>query len=341
MTDRISRRQFAATSAAITAALLPSGSFVQGNGTSSPDASPDAGETWSFTDDRGVTVTLPKAPTRIVADLSAAAPLWDFGIRPMAVSGWTVGTDAAWGNVDRSTLDITATSGQPDPDLETLIAMEAELFVSITWAPDDPEDVWSFSDAESYRRSNEVVPVVCISATGLASINAERFAELAALLGADLQAPEIVEAKGSYDAAIGEFSALVAEKADIVSLFAGVLEGEALWYLANPADWADLAWYQSLGMTIVEPDGANPGDYWEELRYEQAGLHAADVFFSSSRAESPTLDELSALPTFAAHPAIAAGQIGSWNQDFIMSYQGLTAALTSMIPVLSNAGKVI
>jgi iron complex transport system substrate-binding protein len=331
--DRISRRHLLGASAA-SAALLPFAAHAQ-DGTPSPVAE---GE-WSFTDDRGVTVTLPKQPTKIAADLSAAAPLWDFGIRPLAVSGWTVLTDAAWGNVDRATRNITAVDGQPDPDNEALIELGAELFVSITWSPDDPEDVWSFSDADSYRQANDIVPVVCISATGLANANMERFAELAALLGADLEAPELETAKTDYDSAVVDFSNLIAEKSDISSLFAGVVEGAATWYLANPPDWAVLAWYQSLGMNIVVPN-ANPGDYWEELSLEQAGKYPSDVFFSSSRGESPTLDELKAMPTFAALPAIVAGQIGSWNQDFIMSYQGLTAALTNMIDVLSTAEKV-
>jgi iron complex transport system substrate-binding protein len=333
--ERLSRRRLVSTGA-VAAALLPFAGRAQ---SATPDASPVAEGGWSFTDDRGVTVTLPQAPTKIVADLSAAAPLWDFGIRPLAVCGWTVTTDAAWGNVDRSTPIINAGDDMPDPDLEQLVALDPDLFVSITWAPDEPENVWSFMDAEGYNRTNDRVPVVCISATGLANANMERFAELSGLLGADLEAPEIVAAKTAYEAAVTAFSGLVAEKAEITSLFAGLLESGDVWFAAYPPDWADLAWYQSLGMNIVQPN-AEPGQYWEELSLEQAGLYPCDVFFSSSRDESPTIEELKAMPTFAAHPAIAAGQIGAWNQDFIMSYQGLTAALTNMIDVLTVAEKV-
>src|SRR5690348_13132494 len=52
------------------------------------DATPAADGPWSFTDDKGVTVELPARPLRIIADVNAAAPLWDFGIRPVAVFGW-------------------------------------------------------------------------------------------------------------------------------------------------------------------------------------------------------------------------------------------------------------
>jgi hypothetical protein len=47
----------------------------------SPEASPAAANgiqpdgTWAFTDDCGITITLPQAPVRIVADINAAAAL--------------------------------------------------------------------------------------------------------------------------------------------------------------------------------------------------------------------------------------------------------------------------
>ena len=89
MTDRISRRQIAVTSAAAAAALLPLGSLAQVGGTPSTDASSVAGETWSFTDDRGVTVTLPQAPTRRrLPSASSGAPAnWprDVFLHPRAI----------------------------------------------------------------------------------------------------------------------------------------------------------------------------------------------------------------------------------------------------------------
>src|SRR5688572_27009371 len=76
-----------------------------------PAGSPPAGG-WSFTDDKGVTIELPGMPVRIVADVNAAAPLWDFGIRPVAVFGWnaTLTDDgdfgAAGGRIDPSQVEI-------------------------------------------------------------------------------------------------------------------------------------------------------------------------------------------------------------------------------------------
>ncbi|HWK79632.1 MAG TPA: ABC transporter substrate-binding protein [Thermomicrobiales bacterium] len=327
-----------------TALASTTGSIIaQGDATATPAASPAASPassdgTWTFTDDRGVTVTLPQRPERIFADLSAAAPLWDFGIRPLAVTGWTVTTDAAWGNVDRSTPNILDNAESGMPNLEKLIALKPDIYVNITWSKGDPTNVWGFPDAEAIARVEEIVPMVCIAATGLADESMERFAELSALLGADLNAPEIVAAKEAYDAAVETFSTTASEKADLTSLFAYVSPDPA-WYAASPRDWADLAWYQKLGMTIVEPE-AEPGAYWQELSKEQALLYPSDIFFNSTRDGVLSPDDLKSETTFANHPAIAAGQIGAWNQDFIMSYQGLTAALETMIGVLSSAQKV-
>lgn len=302
---------------------------------STPEAA--SGE-WTFTDDRGVTVTLPKRPERIVADLSAAAPLWDFGIHALAVAGWTTSTDAAWGNVDRTTPVINAGTESGMPEAEALLALEPDLYVNITWSVDEPDDLWGFPDAESIATIERITPIVAISATGLADVNTARFAELAGLLGADLQSPELMQAKADYDAAVEAFSATAAKTADLASLFAYV-PPEGVWNAAYPPDWADLAMYQKLGMTIVVPD-AEPGSYWEELSREQALKYQPDVLFNSTREGIATPEQLQADPVFGVLPAIQADQIGFWNQDFIMSYQGLTAALTNMTMTLQAAKKV-
>jgi iron complex transport system substrate-binding protein len=301
-----------------------------------PAASPAADGPWSFTDDNGVTVTLPKRPTRIAADVNAAAPLWDFGIKPIAVSGWTVLSDASWGNVDRSTPTIVAAEGLPEPDIEALLEMQAELFVTILWGPGD---IWSFTTPENYAATQQVVPVICISVAETADVNLQRFIDLAVALGVDLETPELVQAKADFEAAVTAFSTLATEKADITSFFGAVSAGGETWSAAYPPDWADLAWYQSLGMTIIEPD-AEPGMYWEDLSGEEAVKYPADIFFNSTRAGSSTKEELMADPLFGMHPAIAAGQIGAWNQDFILSYQGLKAAIDTMSATLATAEKV-
>ncbi len=242
-----------------------------------------AGGEWIFTDDKGVTVTLPEMPQRIVADVNAAAPLWDFGIRPVAVFGWNASETGdfgpAGGNVDPAAVQVAGNATEPIQP-EKVVVADPDLLVTITWAPEDPTEYWSI-DAEILPQVLPIAPVVAISATGLADVNTERFAELAVSLGADLTSPELAEAKVTYEAALADFPARAAEKSDLTVLFLSVGADEEI-YVANAPDWADLSLYESLGLKIVSPD-IEAGAYWEELSMEEAAKYPADVIFNSTR----------------------------------------------------------
>ena len=92
-------------------------------------------------------------------------------------------------------------------------------------------------------------------------------------------------------------------------------------------------------MNIIDPE-ANPLDYWQELSKEGALMYPSNVFWQSTRPGTLTLEELQAEPTVGAHPAIKAGQVGAWNQDYILSYQGMADALENLRAVVSAAEKV-
>ncbi|MEQ1842699.1 MAG: ABC transporter substrate-binding protein, partial [Verrucomicrobiales bacterium] len=162
--------------------------------------------------------------------------------------------------------------------------------------------------------------------------------ELASALGADLTTPDLVGAKARYEAVLSAFPGIAATKSDLSVLF--IYAGnEEMIYVANPSDWADLTLYDSQGLAIVEPE-AEPGSYWETLSFEQAIKYPADILFNSTRPGTFNADELKAHPILGQHPAVKAGQIGAWNQDFIMSYQGMATALEGIIAVSSDAVKV-
>lgn len=303
------------------------------------DATPGAAGAWTFTDDAGKTVSLPAMPRTVVADLNAASALWDFGVRPVAVSGWTIASDAAWGEVDRDTPVINLDAGAPDPDLEALLEIKPDLFVTVVWGDEDELGpyAWSFTEPQSYDRVNAIVPVIGIAATGLADRNMERFAELSGLLGANLENPELLAAQAAYEERVAQFTAQVQAHPDLTALFAHV-DGSG-FSVANPEDWADLSWFRELGLNIIEPD-IEAGTFWEFLSAEQAGMYQPDILFVSQRDEAFTLEDILAHPLYGMLPAVKAGQIGPWNQDMIQSYQGLEAALSSMLGTLENARKV-
>src|SRR5690606_36059678 len=127
------RRMIALTTSTLVAAKAAPAAFAQ-------DATPSGA--WSFTDDKGVTVTLDAMPERLLIDVNAAAPLWDFGIRPVAVFGWNIyGEDDfgdAGGNIDPSTVEIAGSSTEP-AQLEWMATTQPDLIITLTWLPDVPD----------------------------------------------------------------------------------------------------------------------------------------------------------------------------------------------------------
>jgi len=343
---RSTRRQFIGGTAGLAAGLATMSTLAHegahGDATpaASPGASPVAGG-WSFTDDHGVTVTADAAPTRIVADVNAAAPLWDFGVRPVAVFGWNASESgnfgAAGGNIDPSAVAVVGDATEPFKT-EAVLAEDPDLLVTLTWAPSDPADYWSFTEAALVDQARQIAPLIAMSAAGFADANTDRFAELATSLGADLSTPELTAAKADYTDRLTAFPDQAASKADLKVLFM-YIAAEGSVYFATPKGWADLSLYQKLGVNIVLPETDDP--WWQEVSQEEAGMYPADVIFHSTRPGTLSVDEMKAHPTLGQHPAIKAGQIGEWNQDFIMSWQGMSAALDSISGPILAANKVI
>ena len=326
--DTLPRRRLLAMAAtAGIVRLAPRGAAAQ--------ATPAAGG-WTFTDDLGQTVALPQTPTRVFADLSAATALWDFGFAPVAVSGWMTGTDDAWGNLDRALPVVNSATGAPDPGPEQLLALDADLFVTVSSAnPDNPYE-WSFPQIETLERVRQVVPVVAISATGRADENVLRFAELAQALGAAVNTPDLVAAKRDYDRAIDDLRTVAAEQRDLKVLFVSAA-ADAL-YVANPSASADLALFQALGLNVVVPERTEDG-YWEMLSPEQALKYPADIVFQALSGALP-IEELKAHPTYGQMPAVKAGQVSTRNLDVVQSYQGMADSISELLPTLRAAKDV-
>ncbi|MGB3329084.1 MAG: hypothetical protein WBA46_09035, partial [Thermomicrobiales bacterium] len=86
-----SRRQVTAAGASLIALALGTRVAAQstpGSDTGTPVGDGGGGGPWTFTDDRGRTVDLPKTPTRIFADTGAGLALWDLGIPVVGLAGY-------------------------------------------------------------------------------------------------------------------------------------------------------------------------------------------------------------------------------------------------------------
>lgn len=296
---------------------------------------------WIYTDDIGQTIALPEAPKRLLIELSTAAALWDFGIRPAGIFGWAIDatnpdtTGPAAGNIEFESVEILADAAS-DLDPEKVLLLDPDLIITLTWRPDEPDSFWGINES-LVAPLREIAPIIALSATGTANENVARFADLAASLGIDLESPELVEAKTTFDATTDAFAELASEKSDIVSGFYAI--GDTAAYLANPGMWADLSFYQGLGLNIMVPDIAED-EYWIELSLERLNEYDVDILFQTARTGYLSIDKIIELPTANQLPAIQTAQIHPWNQDMIQSYQGMTAAMDVIIEALTSSEKV-
>lgn len=321
--------------AAFAASVLP----MAGRNAAAAQATPAAATTesgaWSFTDDREITIERPQRPERVVAQVTAAAALWDYGIRPVAVVGpqrlADGSPDPMVGEID---LDAVESLGEVwgEFDVELLASLDPDLFVSQSYGPDFP--LWYIPDESVEETIEAIVPTVgvLVQETPITQPIA-RFAELAAALGADMGAPDIVADKERFDRAVEDLRAAIAEKPDLTVIAFGAIPEEL--YVANPNVAADLIFLRDLGLKIVQPQ--NPDGFWEALSWEQANTYPADLILNDSRAQALPLEQLNEIPTWRALPAVKAGQVTEWNLEPVYSYRGYAPSLEALAATIRAA----
>ena len=304
--------------------------------TDAQEATAAAGGEWSYTDDVGTTVALPRRPERIVGYLPLAAALWDYGLRPVGVYGTTLRPDGApevfAGNLD---LDAVASLGETygEMDVEKLVALRPDIIINDRWF--EATDVWGL-DPSAVEQIRQIAPIVEITFTGRAVTETLASVEkLAVALGADAGTPEIVQSKRAFERAAAELKGAIVAKPGLTVMFMSGTPEESLW-VANPRQSADMTFYRSLGLDVVVPD-IPAEEYWEELSWEQAGKYAVDLFLIDSRQWSATGELLTTIPTFASLPAAQAGQFGAWDIEYVPSYQGFTPVIEKLTEVIRVA----
>lgn len=294
---------------------------------------------WSFLDDKGVEVTADVQPTRIAADLIAAAALWDFGVRPVAVFGWDVNADdtlnVAAGNIDPAAVAVIGNVNAP-LDLEKAIGADVDLFVTLDGDPADPAAYWSI-DTAIVDQVRHVAPLLAINTNYVRTdLVVSRFSDLAAALGADLASDDVVAARAEAEAAATAFAAAASGEPGLTAIF--IFANDEGIYIANPKVVSDLIYFAELGLAMPELS-VGDDEYWEVLSWEESARYPADVIFTTSRAPI-TADDLKAHPVFSQVPAVQAGQIFTWNDTHQLSYQGLTDALTDTATALAASTRV-
>lgn len=332
--SRLNRRQFTAGAVGSLAALATARVGIGQE--ASPDATHAAG--WTFTDDAGTTISADAPPARIAAHITAAASLWASGIEPVAVWGDLQGRDggaAAVGNVDLDAVSVVGDGMEYNSlDLEALALAAPDLIVTATYDYGDGALPWGIDEAV-VSQVEQIAPIAQISVNAQAGTEVdviERFVALAETLGADLTAPEIAESRERFDEAVQSVRDALAEKTDLMTMFvAGWPEN---FYVGNPEQAIDLAYFQSLGLDIVMPEAE---EYWETLSWEEAGKYQTDLIFNDDRSGSLSVEEMLEFVTFASLPAVQEGQIGVWSVEYVHSYGGFAPVLEDLAATIDES----
>jgi iron complex transport system substrate-binding protein len=303
-------------------------------GVAAQDATPAAG--WSFTDDAGVSVSLPETPQRVVAYLNLAAALDDFGAKPVGYFGQPLRPDGTRETIAGDMELEGMVSVAPDYggfDIEALLAEDIDLIVNDMW--ESPPTFWGLEEG-AVEQINAVAPIVNLWFVGQPVTNTiTRVGDLAAALGADPDDPQVKADREAFLAAEAELKDAIAANPGLKVAFASGTPDEA-FYIGNPNVNADLMYFASLGLDIVAPEDQE--SFFEELSWEEAGRYPVDLLIMDDRQWSSTPEELIAkVPTFAALPAVKAGAYGPWASEWVPSYPGMTPVLEGLAELIRNA----
>jgi len=287
-------------------AVLGLGLAVVAAGCAPPRPAP-AG--WSYVDDRGVRVTAEAVPRRIIAQVSAAGALGDFGVPVVGTFG---SREDARGIDLRGVPDVTG-PGYGELDLERTAALQPDLLVSGKYAEFD--GLWHLT-AEHERRVRALAPTAGVLQSGRSlPETVEGYRALARALGADVGAPRVREAEERFRRAADRLRGIGARmRAEGRSILAiGGTKQE--FFVVVPARNPDLDFYvRELGLPITtpaRPDTAG-GGYFERLSWENAAAYRADVLLWDTRRASLPPEEMLRHPVFAARESAARRRFVAW-----------------------------
>ncbi|WIY00038.1 ABC transporter substrate-binding protein [Amycolatopsis mongoliensis] len=281
-----------------------------GSGEDKPAASSGP---WEFTDDRGQKAARDQRPTRVVAYVSSAAALWDYGVRPLGVFGPQKTADGTKeiqaGNIDLNAVTSIGNAWD-DFSMEKFAALKPDLVITgLTGAK--PTDLWVLKD-DLGPKVQQIAPIVALSEYKVTLPKViERYEQLAVALGGDANSDVIKKGKDDFRKASDDLKAAIKAKPGLKVLV--VSSDKDNLYVCKPEFFADLAYYRDLGLDIV--NGAGSDDYFETLSWEQAGKYPADLILTDSRTYALSRQQLAAIPTWAQLPAVKANQLADWSTE--------------------------
>jgi iron complex transport system substrate-binding protein len=319
-----------------TAFSTRSGSALQATPAATPPVpngvQPDG--SWAFTDDRGVTLTSPAAPSRIVAQTSSAAALYDFGVQVVGIYGPSKNDDGSpsfeAGNLDIDGIEVLGDYGTDslEIDIEKFVALNPDLVVDMLVYEDT---FWYLSGDARSRVEALKVPIAGISMEKVSLLGIiQRFEQLATALGADVNAPAVTEAKTAHAEAEAALTTAIASKPGLSLLSISPTLDSV--YVCSPRYMPDLHYFADLGLDVVDHQ---TDDFFELLSWEEINRYPADVILLDARKGMPTADDLStSVPIWNTLPAVQAGQLGSW-------YAGAPSSYGRLVPIMDELTALI
>ncbi|MEU6985460.1 ABC transporter substrate-binding protein [Streptomyces sp. NPDC046324] len=323
------------------AALAACGTETKG-GSDAAGAAEKAGP-WKFTDDRGTAVEAKSTPKNIVAFTGMAAALKDFGIEVKGVFGPTTVKDPKTGeetpDVQAGDLDVKKVkiigNVWGEFKIEEYLKLNPDLLITDMW---EKNDLW-YVPAEQKDKILKVAPSVALWAADKSMPAVlQRHADLAASLGADVKTKQILADKARFEAAAERVRQAAKGKKDIKVLIGS--GSPDLFYVSTPVRPTDTLYFQELGVNIITPDKLDQGGWFEGLSWENVDKYKADVILLDNRTSALQPEALKAKPTWAALPAVKAGQVFPRVTEPIYSYAKCAPLMEDLAKALENAKKV-
>ncbi|MFD5830364.1 ABC transporter substrate-binding protein [Lentzea sp. NPDC060358] len=317
--------------------------LVAGCGGNAPADQQQGTGQWSFKDDRGKEVTAPERPKRVVAQVSAAGALKDFGVDvvgtfgPLKRADGT--TDPEAGSIDPSKVTDITGPGYGEIDFEKFAALDADLVVAGYYP--EVTGLWHLT-AEFEKKVLEIAPTVGIGQSKIKLPEGiKRFQELAQSLGGDTGSAKVKADEEAFTKAADRLKAIGAKMTAANQKIQVVGGDPKLFYVAVPARNPDLDWYVSeLGLPLLTPEKPDTegGGYFQSLSWENSGTYKEHVIMWDTRQHVLNPEKMKeGHPVFQALPAVQANRFVEWNAVAPLSYSSYAAIMNKLADQLDQA----
>jgi len=316
--DELTRRGFltGAVGAAALLGLSACGTDSSENSISSP--------AWSFTDDRGNTVTLPKPPARVAAmadDITTI--LWGAGLHVVATP-MVSSTKGVLESIGATTAQIGAittfgTANPNSPNLERLTSAKPDLIL----VNRSDENFNKVGDVNLSRIAPTLAFDVTYADIDDAMSKVDRFVTSCGIVLHN------TAERTRYEHCKTELKKALASKPGL--RVGAVFDFGQAGLAVNVADqWPWMRMLASLGMTFIHVTGTADATSWQTFSYERVPDLPVDLLLVWS-GQTPTN------PAWGLMPAVKAGQVLNTSEDVTVTYGQWANLLTQITHAVQNA----